>query len=113
MIEIIENFLKENWHKQKEILSELSLRGFNINSRQWRKEVERHNKNFKNHITDFYITHSNRKGYKATTNYSEAQEGRNDYISRAIDMLQKAKDCDEGFKTKDNLRIDFEGKRII
>lgn len=113
MIELIKDYLLKDWHKQSEILTELFKQGITINDRQWRIEVNRHNDLFKNHEVDFYITHSNCKGYKATRDYTEALVGRNDYLSRALDMLKKVKDCDKGFNTKDNLRFDLEKEEII
>lgn len=102
-----------NWKKQSEILTELHREyGKNITSREWRTEVERHNKKFAEGSVDFYITHSNSKGYKATKDYQEAKIGRNDYIKRAINMLRKARECDKAFNVIDNLKIDFEEGEI-
>lgn len=103
-----------NWKKQKDIILELHREyGINISSREWRMQVEKHNLKFANGETDFYITHSNSMGYKATRNYQEAKIGRNDYIKRAINMLRKARDCDHAFNVIDNFKIDFEKGEII
>lgn len=106
MIELID---LTNWKKQAEILMELHRDyGINISSREWRTEVERHNKKFAEGTTESYITHSNSKGFKATKDYQEAKIGRNDYVKRALNMLKKAKDCDEAFRVQNNMQIDFE-----
>lgn len=102
-----------NWIKQKDILSYLQREcGIYINSREWRNEVEKNNKDFTTGKARFYITHSNSLGYKATTDYKEAKIGRNDYIKRALNMLKKARDCDKAFQTKNNYQIDFEKGEI-
>ncbi len=102
-----------NWKKQKEILLELHREhGINISSRTWRIQVEKWNKRFANGDVDFYITHSNLKGYKATRDYSEAKEGRDDYLKRAFDMLKKARECDKSFNQLNNFKIDFESGEI-
>lgn len=97
-----------DWKKQKEILYELYIEwGINITSREWRTFVEKHNKKFAEGESDFYITHSS-KGFKATKDYTEAKMARNDYIKRALNMLNKAKECDKAFRQKCNYKINFE-----
>lgn len=111
MIELID--LTE-WKTQKVILLELHREyGINLTSREWRIQVEKWNRKFKDHEVDYYITHSNSLGYKATRNYQEAKIGRNDYVKRALDMLKKAKDCDIAFGNMNNLRADLEKGEII
>lgn len=110
MIELVD---LSNWKKQKEIILELhNDHGINITSREWRNQVEKHNKMFVNGGVSTYITHSNSKGYKATKDYNEAKEGRNDYVKRALNMLKKARECDEAFCVKNNLKFDFEEGEI-
>ena len=102
-----------NWKKQKDIILELHREyGKNITSREWRINVEKHNKKFANGEVDYYITHSNSKGFKATSDYQEAKIARNDYIKRAINMLKKAKECDKAFGVKNNYKFDFEKGEI-
>ena len=111
MIELLD---LSNWKKQKEIILELHREyGINISPREWRTAVEKWNKRFSDGEVDYYITHSNSLGYKATKEYSEAKIGRNDYVKRAINMLNKAKECDRAFKVKNNYKIDFEKGEII
>lgn len=111
MIELIN---LSNWKKQKEIIIELHREyGININSREWRNQVSKWNKRFTNGEVDFYITHSNSKGYKATRDYQEAKEARNDYIKRAKNMLTKAKECDLAFGQANNLKINIETGDIV
>ena len=93
-----------DWKKQKEILYELHIEwGINITSREWRTFVEKHNKKFADGESDFYITHSS-KGFKATREYAEAKMARNDYVKRALNMLNKAKECDKAFRQKCNYK---------
>lgn len=110
---MIEQIELSEWKKQKDILFELHREyGINISSREWRTAVEKWNKKFANGEVGFYITHSNSKGYKATTDYQEAKIGRDDYIKRAINMLKKARSCDKAFRLKDNFKIDLETGEI-
>lgn len=102
------------WKKQNEILIELHREhGINLSPREWRKQVEIWNKKFANGKVDFYITHSNHLGFKATRNYQEAKIARNDYLKRAINMLAKAKECDMAFSVKDNFKFDLEKGEIL
>lgn len=106
MIELID---LKNWKKQKEIIFELHREyGINITSREWRTQVEKHNRKFASGDVDFYIAHSTSKGFKATKDYKEALESRNDYLKRAINMIAKAKECDYGFRHLGMQKIDFE-----
>ena len=109
---IIESVNLNNWKKQKQIIFELHGNGINISSRTWRNEVEKWNKRFYEGEVSFYISHSN-KGFKATTEYAEAKLARDDYITRALDMLKKARDCDKSFRQFHNFKIDFEKGEII
>lgn len=110
MIELID---LTNWKKQKDIIFELHRDyGVNITSRDWRNQVEKWNKMFCEDKVDYYITHSNSKGYKATTNYQEAKLGRDDYLKRALNMLKKVKECDSAFSVKNNYKYDFEEGEI-
>lgn len=111
---LIEKIDLTQWKKQKKILFELHREwGINVSSREWRKEVENWNKRFVDGEVDFYITHSNSLGYKATKNYEEARIAINDYKKRAFNMLKKAFDCDKTFGNKNNYKIDFEKGEII
>jgi len=102
------------WKKQEEILNELFCNyNITISSRTWRKAVNNWNKKFLSGDVDYYITHSNIKGFKATTNYEEAKIGRNDYMKRALNMLKKVRECDRAFGVKDNYRFDFENEGEI
>lgn len=113
MIELIELIDLTNWKKQKDIILELHREwGINITSREWRMQVENWNKKFADGKVGYYITHSNSKGYKATTDYQEALIGRNDYVKRAINMLQKARNCDKAFGKLNNLKFDLEKGEI-
>lgn len=101
------------WKKQKEIIEELHREyGINISSRKWRSQVEVWNKKFSNGEVDYYIVHSNTKGFKATRDYQEALEGRNDYMKRATDMFKKAHDCDKAFGQINNFKMDFEMEEV-
>ena len=111
MIELID---LTNWKKQKDIILELHREwGINISSREWRSQVEKWNKKFANDEVEYYITHSNSKGFKATKEYNEAKIARNDYLKRAFNMIKKANECDKAFKQKANYQIDFEKGELI
>ena len=111
---MIEKVDLSKWKKQAEIILELHREhGINITSREWRNQVKRHNKKFGDGDVKFYITHSNKRGYKATRDYSEAKEGRNDYISRGKANFENVSDCDRGFERLYNCKIDFETGEII
>ena len=111
---IIEKVSLSEWKKQKAILLELHREwGINISSREWRKAVENWNKKFANGEVDYYITHSNSLGYKATKKYEEAKIAINDYKKRSFNMLKKASECDKAFGYKNNYKIDFEKREII
>lgn len=110
MLELID---LSNWKKQNEIIDELYLEhGIIITPRSWRNKVSQNNKMFASGLSNVYITHSNSKGFKATTDYQEAKIGRNDYLKRAFNMLKKARECDKAFKQKSNYQIDFETGEI-
>lgn len=109
MIELVD---LSTWKKQQEILNELYRNGIITTSRSWRSAVEKWNKKFSEGDVEFYITHSNSKGFKATRNYEEAKVGRDDYIKRALDMLKKARECDKAFKVIDNFKYNFETGEI-
>lgn len=105
MVELVD---LSDWKKQNEIIIYLHREhGVNISSRQWRIAVEKWNEKFAKGETDYYITHSNKFGYKATKEYQEAKIARNDYLKRACNMIQKAKACDKAFNIKNNLMFDF------
>ena len=111
---IIELSNLSDWKKQEEILNELFCNyNISISSREWRNAVNRWNKKFLSGDVDYYITHSNSKGFKATINYEEAKIGRNDYIKRALNMLKKARECDKAFGVKDNYKFDFDNEGEI
>ena len=111
MIELVD---LKNWKKQKEILFELHREyGINIDSRVWRIAVEICKEKFLNGEVDYYITHSDKFGFKATTDYEEALIGRNDYLKRAFNMIKKARNCDKAFGNLKNYKIDFEKGEII
>lgn len=101
------------WRKMKNIKFELHREyGININSREWRNQVEKHNKKFASGGTEYYITHSNVKGFKATKEYDEALIAINDYKKRAFNMLKKASECDKAFGNVKNYKINFEKGEI-
>lgn len=101
------------WKKQKEIIEELHREnGINITPREWRTQVEKHNKMFLEGKVDTYITHSNSLGYKATKDYQEAKIARNDYFKRAINMIKKARECDRAFLERNNCKLDFDEGEI-
>lgn len=111
MIELID---LTNWKKQKDIILELHREwGINISSREWRSQIEKWNKRFANDEVDYYITHSNSKGFKATTDYKEAKIARNDYLKRASNMIKKAHECDKAFQQRCNYRFDFDEGDLI
>lgn len=110
MIEYVD--LRE-WKKQQDIILELHREnGINITPREWRNQVEKWNRKFAEGDVDYYITHSNIKGFKATRDYEEAKVARNDYIKRAINMLNKAKACDKAFGVIDNYKFDYKTGEI-
>lgn len=113
MKSIIELLELSDWKKQDVILTELHRDwAINITSREWRKAVEKWNKSFANGEVNYYITHSNAKGFKATDSYQEAKIGRNDYLKRAYNMINKARSCDKAFGHLYNYQIDFEKGEI-
>ncbi len=104
-----------DWKKMKEIRLELQRRhGINLSkdNREWRKAVKRWNKLWSTGDVPFYVTHSNIKGYKATTDFKEAKIGRNDMISRGKSCFESVRDCDAGFEHFNNFKIDFETGEI-
>lgn len=102
-----------NWKKQKEILLDLHREyGINTTAREWRNQVKKHNKKFGDGEVNYYIVHSNNKGFKATNKFEEAKEGRNDFISRGKANFERARDCDRGFERLYNFKIDFESGEI-
>ena len=112
MIELLD---LSDWKKMKEIRLELHREyGINISKdgREFRTAVKNWNKKWRYGEVPFYVTHSNLKGYKATTNFEEAKEGRNDLISRGKSCFESVKDCDEGFERHNNYKIDFETGEI-
>lgn len=110
---MVEKVDLNQWKKQKDIILELHREfGININSRKWRIAVEKWNKKFANGDVDYYITHSSKFGFKATRDYKEAKLGRNDYIKRGLNMLEKARQCDKAFGVIDNFKYDFEKGEI-
>lgn len=110
MIDLID---LNTWKKQKDIILELHREyGVNITSREWRLQVEKWNKKFLQGDVDYYITHSNSKGFKATKDYQEAMIARNDYLKRAFNMIKKARQCDRAFQNIRNYQIDFEKGEI-
>lgn len=117
MLETIVNRIDlSKWKKQKEIIFELHREhGINISKdgRQWREAVKKWNKRWKNGEVPFYITHSNKLGFKATTDYKEAKIGRNDYLARLKANRENILDCDEGFQKFYNCKIDFETGEIL
>lgn len=113
LIELID---LKNWKKQKEIILELHREyGINISrdGREWRDAVQKWNKKWKYGEVPFYVTHSNRLGFKATTDYKEAKIGRNDYLSRLKANRENILACDEGFEKMYNCKIDFETGEIV
>lgn len=111
MIELID---LRSWKKQKEILLELHREyGINTTDRKWRHEVAKWNEKFLIGEVEFYITHSDKFGFKATTDYEEALIGRNDYLKRTFNMIKKARNCDKAFGNLKNYRIDFEKGEIV
>ncbi len=105
-----------NWKKMKDIKIELHREyGINISKdgREWRNEVKKWNKRWSAGEVPYYITHSNSKGYKATTDYNEAKIAKNDMISRGKSCFESVRDCDEGFERLNNFKIDFETGDII
>lgn len=108
MTKMIEFIDLTKWKKQKDIIIELHREyGINISSREWRTQIEKWNEKFANGEVDYYITHSNSKGFKATTDYKEAKIARNDYLKRAFNMMRKARACDRAFRQKSNFKFDF------
>lgn len=104
-----------DWKKMKEIKLELHREyGINLSkdNREWRKAVKRWNKLWSTGDVPFYVTHSNTKGYKATTDFKEAKIARNDMISRGKSCFESVRDCDAGFEHLYNYKIDFETGEI-
>lgn len=98
-----------NWKKQKEILDEL-YKYFNINisSREWRKAVEEWNKKWAEGEVDYCVIQSSAKGFKATNDLKEAYIAINDFRSRIRKMHARQKAILQGFKAKNNYKLDFE-----
>lgn len=103
-----------NWKKQKDILLELHREyGINTTDRKWRHEVAIWNEKFELHEVPYYITHSSKYGFKATTDYEEAQFGRNDDLRRIVSLAKKIRSCDRAFGNLKNYRIDFKKGEIV
>lgn len=94
MIDLIE--LNE-WKTKKEILTQLKNVGVNLNEREWRRYVERYNKQFCLGVNEDYIAHSS-KGYKLTKDKEEIKQSVRDYRARALNMLKKTSDVSKVLK---------------
>lgn len=98
-----------DWKKQKDIILELHRDyGINTTSREWRNAVADWNKKWAEGETEYCVTHSNVKGYKATNDAKEAQIAINDFRSRRRKMYQRERDIEQGFKRRNMYQIDFE-----
>ena len=107
MIKLLEDYLQE-WRTKKEILAFLDSDDCGmrtrISERKWRAIVEEHNEKFYQHLTDQYIAHGPR-GYKLTTDHEEMKAAFNDYFSRGVDQIKKAR---AGYKAiGENTNYDF------
>ena len=103
-----------DWKNQKDIILELHRdSAINITPREWRFQVEKWNKLFASGEVDYYITHSNSKGFKATRDYNEAKIGRDDYLKRSFNMLKKARECDKAFGNLHNFKFNFDEEKIV
>lgn len=111
MIELVD---LSQWKKQKDILIELHREyGKNISSREWRNEVKKWNEKWGLGEVDYCITHSNSLGFKATTNLDEAFIAINDFRSRRSKMFKNEQAILNGFRKKNNYRLDFERGELV
>lgn len=94
------------WKKKKDILKELKQNGVYIDERGWRKIVERHNKLYCEHKTDYYICHSN-KGYILTKDENLIRTTAKDFKSRGIDQLIKASSALKALNENANFRLEI------
>ncbi|MEI3530135.1 MAG: hypothetical protein V8Q75_03550 [Bacilli bacterium] len=105
MIELIN---LNDWKKQSEILMELHREhGINITSREWRMQVKKWNEKWSNGEVNFCITHSNSKGYKATTDFKEAMIAINDFRSRRKNMYKRERDIILGFQAMNMCQLEL------
>ena len=100
------------WRKKKDILQELKQNGVHIDERQFRKIVEKHNKLYCEHKTEYYICHSN-KGYKLTKNENEIRESARDYRKRAINQLVKSSKTLKALNENANFRLEIKNGELI
>jgi DNA-binding ferritin-like protein (Dps family) len=75
-----------------EIVAELLEQGFHASydtlERTFRKEKEEYNKKYREHLTNgYYVAHSNKDGYRLTTDHEEIKSSLVDNHKRAITML--------------------------
>lgn len=107
MIKLLEDYLSD-WKTKAQILNfldsdECSMRT-RISERLWRKYVEEHNERFYNHEEFYFIAHSS-KGYKITTEKEDMLASFDDYFSRGIDQIKKAR---AGYKALgENMNYNF------
>ena len=113
MIELID---LSNWKKMREIKLELHREyGINISrdGREFRHAKEKWNKEFCEGNRPYYITHSNKNGYKAVTDIKEADEGLVDLISRSRKMENEVRGVIRGFQLLKNHKFNFDKGEII
>lgn len=88
-IEMIDDLIDlSEWKTKQQIKDELKIYNVQINEREFRRQVEKHNELFIAHQKEFYIAHSS-KGYKMTKDTEEIRESLRDSLKRGIDQLSK------------------------
>ena len=102
---LLEKVNLTEWKKKKQILKELKQNDINLSEREWRKFVERNNRNYAAGITDKYIVHGCR-GYKLTKDTKEIQEALKDYEKRALNMLKKVSDGRKAVAEHMNIKLE-------
>lgn len=100
------------WKKKKDILKELNEHGVHIDERNFRKIVERHNKLYFEHRTDYYLAHSP-KGYKLTKNEEEIRNSALDYRKRGINQLIKSSKTLKALNENSIFRLEIKNGELI
>lgn len=102
---MLEDVLSLNeWKKKKIILSELKSKGFDVNERHFRKQVEINNYLYGEGKLDYYIVHSV-KGYKLSFNWDEISKSIADKRKRALTMLAECSKATKQYQRRNNLKI--------
>lgn len=94
------------WKTKKELLEELSARGFNLHERTWYHFIERHNLAFCAGEETEFIAHSKKYGYILTTEYNFIKASWQDFEKTAKNLLWKANKYKRAYAESRNLTFE-------